>query len=269
MTGNTPGSLHDFNYEHSGSQGVPLKVLYRTPRKGSNVISKDARPRNCNIKVVLFDMDNTLFDFFEAKLIACSAIINYLEIPVEPIILHNYFLRSNHGFESHEHIRDFLQDNSCFTEVAFNRCCAIYDEEKIIAIKPFPHVVETLTTLRNLGLRLAIVTDAHHDNAIKRLKKAGLEGFFDTVTTIDMHGKAKPSSEPFLYVMKKLGVKAEETMMVGDSIGRDILPAKMLGIFAVHAAFGDRNQKGAENDVADYVIHRFDETIQVLQRIMD
>ena len=64
--------------------------------------------------------------------------------------------------------------------------------------------------------------------------------------TKDMHGKAKPSPEPFLLGMKMLGVTAKETMLVWDSIRRDIVPAKALGMLAVHAVYGDRNFHEAE-----------------------
>ena len=145
-----------------------------------------AGPEHRSIKAVIFDMDNTLFDFVEAKLIACAAVIAYVKVPVEPVVLLNYFLRPIHGFESHENIRDFLHDNNCYSESAFTQCCAIYDEEKIAAIKPYPHVAETLSALRERGLKLGVVTDAHNGNALKRLKKAGLEEFFDAVITKDM-----------------------------------------------------------------------------------
>ena len=190
------------------------------------------------ITAIIFDMDNTLFDFVEAKLIACAAVIAYLKVPVEPGVLLKYFLRPAHGFESHENIRDFLNDNNRYSETIFTQCCTIYDEEKVAAIKPYPHVAETLSALRDRGLKLGVVTDAHNGNALKRLKKAGLEGFFDAIITMDMHGKAKPSPEPFLLGMSKLGVKASETMLVGDSIRRDIVPAKALGMFAVQTGTG-------------------------------
>jgi putative hydrolase of the HAD superfamily len=212
-------------------------------------------------------MDNTLFDFVEAKLIACAAVISYVQVPVEPVVLLKYFLRPLHGFESHENIRDFLHDNNRFSETAFTQCCAIYDEEKIAAITPYPHVVETLSALRDRGLKLAVVTDAHNGNALKRLKKAGLEEFFDAVITMDMHGKAKPSPEPFLLGMQLLGVSANETMLVGDSIRRDIVPAKALGMLAVHAAYGDRNFHEGEQDGADCVIHGIREVIGVISEL--
>ena len=216
------------------------------------------------ITAVIFDMDNTLFDFVEAKLIACAAVINYLKVPVEPVVLLKYFLRPAHGFESHENIRDFLHDNNRYSEIAFTRCCAIYDEEKVGAITPYPHVAETLVALRDRGLKLGVVTDAHNGNALKRLKKTGLEEYFDAVVTMDMSGKAKPSPEPFLLGMKMLGVTASETMLVGDSIRRDIVPAKALGMLAVHAVYGDRNFHEGERDGADFVIRGIQEVIEVV-----
>jgi len=227
-----------------------------------------AGPEHRCITAIIFDMDNTLFDFVEAKLIACAAVIAYLKVPVEPVVLLKYFLRQIHGFESHENIRDFLHDNNCYSEATFTQCCAIYDEEKIAAINPYPHVAETLSTLRERGFKLGVVTDAHNGNAMKRLKKAGLEEFFDVVITMDMHGKAKPSHEPFLISMSKLGVNTSETMLVGDSIRRDIVPAKELGILTVHAAYGDRNFHEGERDSADYVIYGIREVIGVVEEYM-
>jgi beta-phosphoglucomutase-like phosphatase (HAD superfamily) len=63
-------------------------------------------------------------------------------------------------------------------------------------------------------------------------------------------GREKPSPEPFLLGMKKLGVTAKEMMLVGDSILRDIVPAKGLGMLAVHAIYGDRNFHEGESDGA-------------------
>ena len=81
---------------------------------------------------------------------------------------------------------------------------------------------------------------------------------------MDMSGKAKPSPEPFLLAMSKLGVSASETMLVGDSIRRDIVPAKALGMLAVHAVYGDRNFHEGEREGADCVIQGIQEVIEVV-----
>jgi len=113
-----------------------------------------------------------------------------------------------------------------------------------------PHVAGTPPALRARRLNLGVVTDAYNGNALKRLRKAGLEEYFDAIITMDMSGKAKPSPEPFLLGMKMPGVTAKETMLVGDSIRRDIVPAKALGMLAVHAVYGDRNFHEGERDGA-------------------
>jgi len=82
-----------------------------------------------------------------------------------------------------------------------------------------------------------------------------------------MSGKAKPSPEPFLLGMQLLGVSANETMLVGDSIRRDIVPAKALGMLAVHAVYGDRNFHEGEQDGADCVIHGIGEVIGVISEL--
>ncbi|WP_445476150.1 hypothetical protein ACT9XH_05390 [Methanococcoides methylutens] len=51
-----------------------------------------------NIKAVLFDMDNTLFDFLEAKLTACKKMVEYIGAG-DPEAMLGYFLRGTPGFE--------------------------------------------------------------------------------------------------------------------------------------------------------------------------
>jgi FMN phosphatase YigB (HAD superfamily) len=41
-------------------------------------------------------------------------------------------------------------------------------------------VTETLSALRDRGLKLGVVTDAHNGNALKRLRKAQIEEYFSS-----------------------------------------------------------------------------------------
>ena len=50
-------------------------------------------------------------------------------------------------------------------------------------------------------------------------------------------------------------------MLVGDSIHRDIVPAKALGMLALHAVYADRNLHEGEKDEADYAISDIREEI--------
>jgi len=56
-------------------------------------------------------------------------------------------------------------------------------------------------------------------------------------------------------------ISVREAMLVGDSIHRDIVPAKALGMLALHAVYADRNLHEGEKDEADYAISDIREEI--------
>ena len=59
------------------------------------------------VETVLFDLDNTLVRFIDAQHAACRAVIDLLGTG-DADSLFACFLRPVHGFESTDHIRDYL-----------------------------------------------------------------------------------------------------------------------------------------------------------------
>ena len=191
-------------------------------------------------KGVIFDMDNTLFDFIEAKLSACNAIVDCLGAG-DPEDIFGYFLRGVHDFEDWRNIKDYLNDNELYSKEMFHNCCTIYEDIKLQSIQAYPGVEETLSTLQDMGLALAIVTDAHTKNATQRLQRLQLLDSFDALVTTDIAGAKKPAPEIFYHALNTLELLPEQTIFVGDSLRRDIEPAQKIGMITAHAAYGDRN----------------------------
>ena len=187
---------------------------------------------------VLFDLDNTLVDFIPAKKKACSAVIDNIGYG-DAKDLFSYFLRGRHGFEDCANIFDYLSDIGVIGSTHYLKSCAIYEEVKLSTLLPFEGIKSTLTALRSHGLDLAVVTDANSDHAEKRLKKTGIAEFFDVVITPDISGRRKPNPDSFLMALDELRVDPCRAITVGDSIRRDIEPAKRLGMCTIHAAYGD------------------------------
>lgn len=88
---------------------------------------------------------------------------------------------------------------------------------------------------------IGIVTDAYEYAATARLRHTGLDTYFDTVVAYDKTGYKKTHHAPFECAMDPMNVTPSQTMYIGDSIRRDIEPAKALGLATVYAAYGDRN----------------------------
>jgi len=216
----------------------------------------------------LFDMDNTLFDLVGAQMAACEAVTRSLGI-TQGNPLYPYFLRPVHGYESHENILDFLHDRKIPAPVSYDAARRIYEEEKIRYITPYPGVVETLSCIRDQGLPMGIITDAHSRDAVRRLEKADLLPFFTCMITYDLVRVKKPAHEPFIVALDMLKSPADEVLLVGDSPRRDIEPAKTLGFHTVYARYGDRFSDDRSQVQADYIINTMTELPGILSRISE
>lgn len=83
--------------------------------------------------------------------------------------------------------------------------------------------------LKSVEIKLAVVTSDMHANTDAILKHLGLEKYFDLVIGKDDCSKAKKTGEPAKIALKKLNVKAENTISVGDA-EMDYLMAKNAGL---------------------------------------
>lgn len=220
------------------------------------------------LKAILFDMDNTLFDFIAAKLGACREILSYIgkengDTAGEPSEFFRYFLRGIYGFEDYENIRDYMQERNLFTAQGYRECCEIYEREKLQNLELYPAVMDTLDKLRELGLKLVIITDADRHHALARLTKVGLLKYFDLLVTADMTGTKKPDPAHFLFALEALGTKPGEALVVGDSIKRDIVPARKLGLRTAYASYGDWRPGEETDQFFDFRLSTFSDLLEI------
>ncbi len=190
------------------------------------------------IRAVLFDLDNTLVRFVDAQRVACGAIVDLVGAGTADDLF-ACFLRPVHGFESPAHIDDYLASIGCAAD--YDEAAALYETAKLAALEPYGGVVDVLCRLRDAGLPLGVVSDADASHAAARLERCGLSDYFEVVVTPDITGERKPAAANFLYALDRLEAAPSCAAMVGDSLRRDIEPAKRLGLLSVHAAYGDWN----------------------------
>jgi putative hydrolase of the HAD superfamily len=105
--------------------------------------------------------------------------------------------------------------------------------EKEEAIVPFPGALEVLSRLKASGLRMALITNGASETQRRKIKRFGLETFFDSIFIEAEFGVGKPDERIFWAALHKLSVSASEAWMVGDDLNRDIVGAKRLGIFSI------------------------------------
>lgn len=98
-------------------------------------------------------------------------------------------------------------------------------------------VVEGIDYLKGEGLKVGCVTNKAAAFTVPLLKAMGIYEKFDIVVSGDTTPKKKPDPMPLLHAANQLGVKAENCLMVGDSM-HDVEAARNAGFQVVCVPYG-------------------------------
>lgn len=203
-----------------------------------------------NIKAVIFDLDNTLIDFMKMKQEAVKSAVNAmiktgLKIDEREGCKRLMITYLRLGIESETAFQEFLKNElGKADEKMLAAAINAYLKTKDRFMKHYPNVKLTLRELKRKGIKLVIVTDAPKVKAYQRLLAIGIEKYFDFVIGFEDTGKKKKTELPLRMAVERLKLDPEEIMMVGDSIKRDIIPARKLGMTSVLAKYGSREKIG-------------------------
>jgi 2-haloalkanoic acid dehalogenase type II len=100
-------------------------------------------------------------------------------------------------------------------------------------VESYPDAEPTLVGLKNMGLKIGIVTNAFKRDIEDIFARVKLPSVFDIYVGIDAVGKPKPNSEIFIYAVKALNIQPNEALFVGDSLENDYIGALNAGLRAV------------------------------------
>ena len=121
--------------------------------------------------------------------------------------------------------------------------------------EPYEDAVAALPAIQALW-KTAVLSNADDAYLYPLLERIGWK--FEAVLSSEEARGYKPLSSPFRRIMGELGVNAEETVYVGDTLYDDILGAKMVGIRAAWI-----NRHGAAHDpqfpLPDYEIQSLEQ----------
>lgn len=105
----------------------------------------------------------------------------------------------------------------------------------------YPEVKDVLMEFQQRGLKLGLISTAYEEEIHLVLEKADLEkATFDIIVGVDAAQCMKPHPDIFKYAIKKLDVKPEETIFVGDNVEADYEGAENAGL---HPLLIDRTEK--------------------------
>lgn len=95
---------------------------------------------------------------------------------------------------------------------------------------PLPGAEQILQRLRSAGLHIGLLTNGAPDLQREKIEASGLGMYFDAAVVSGEIGTGKPEPEIFRHLLEKLGTEPHESLMVGNSLTRDIAGAKRVGM---------------------------------------
>lgn len=196
-----------------------------------------------NYKGILLDLDNTLYNYDIAH---NEALITTLELfarhtglsEQDANRIFNLAKKSNHiklhgTASSHSRILYFqrmLEEIGAFDFEFTLKMEKHYWDAFYDLIKPEPF---TLDFLKEISLPKCIVTDFTAMAQYHKILKLNMDQWIDHLVTSEEAGVEKPHPFIFTLGLQKLGLNANEVIMIGDSYEKDCLGASACGIDSI------------------------------------
>lgn len=196
-----------------------------------------------NIKVIAFDADDTLWineTFFrEAELKFAQMLSAHGE---EEEIIHQLFLTESKNISFYGYgIKGFtlsLVETAIKVsekQVTTHQIQEIIELSKEMIQKPvilLDGVEKVLQSLKERGYKMVVATKGDLLDQQRKLRKSNLESYFHHIEVM-----SDKQESDYQQLIQHLDIKAEEFLMIGNSVRSDILPVLNLGGSAIHIPF--------------------------------
>ena len=129
--------------------------------------------------------------------------------------------------------------------------------------RSFQGMDELFDDLRQCSFNMAIVTNNSREGVQMGLKHLGMHHLFQTVITCDDVKEKKPSPEGVHLALKRMNVRPEEALFIGDSAG-DLIASRRAGVANVLVGWTSVRRETLMAHQPDFVIEHPLELLQVV-----
>ncbi len=133
----------------------------------------------------------------------------------------------------------------------------------------FPGMKEALQQLKHQGYRLALIADTRPGTYKNVLRQHGIYDLFSAFAISEELQTSKPHRRMFDHVLQELHVDAEDAVMCGNNLARDIAGANALGMRTVWFHWNDRYPTEPKNalETPDFIVHSAKEFLELERRL--
>lgn len=127
--------------------------------------------------------------------------------------------------------------------------------------KPYDGMIDVVKTLGERGCKVAVLSNKAHF-AAQAVVRDFFGDIFDMVVGKMDEFPTKPDPDSLFYMMKNLGVKAEDCVYIGDS-DVDVLTAHNAGLPCIGVTWGNRDEDVLVASGAEYIANTPEEILNI------
>ncbi len=222
--------------------------------------------RKIVIKVVLFDLDNTLLNrdksvlhFVESQYERLYQYIGH--IPKEKYIT-RFIELDDRGYVWKDIVYQRLMEDFLINGITWQELLQDYLHNFKFSCIPFEYLDDMLNELKDNDLTLGIITNGHGKFQMDNIKYLGIVKYFETILISEWEGIKKPNPLIFKRAARRLGVIPNQCLFVGDHPENDVKAAKNVGMKSIWK----RDEQLLEVE-ADFIIGNLLEIPLIIEQI--
>ncbi|MCF7805959.1 MAG: phosphoglycolate phosphatase [Candidatus Marinimicrobia bacterium] len=216
------------------------------------------------LPALIFDLDGTLLDSSPDLALAVNSLLDELGYPPLSVEKVTEFIGDGTPKLAERSLIDSgaidSPDEPRFDDY-FQRLLVFYEENLANKTTIFPGVREFLEDHKEHPM--AVVTNKPDQFTRPVLEAFKLADYFSFIAGGDRYAKRKPDPYPVEQAMASLGVRPEQTVMIGDG-DTDILAGNAAGATTVAVLFGNRSPEELKSLNPDYTITAFSQLTTII-----
>jgi HAD superfamily hydrolase (TIGR01509 family) len=165
-------------------------------------------------RALLFDLDGTLAETDSLHLPTWVDALQPYGVEVDE----EFYRDRISGRSTAEIVRELLPDLTDEQGRSIGEAKEASFRERASELEPLPGLVDFVIQGRELGMRIALVTNAPEENVETILLALKLRDFFDVVVLADEVEAVKPDPAPYRAALEKISVPAEVALAFEDSV---------------------------------------------------
>lgn len=221
-------------------------------------------------QAILFDLDGTLIDTVPDLADAANAMRQDLDMPIlDDEIIGTYIGKGFENMMLRVLAHDLVTQDNAATAVLSNLDQQQLDPDLItrgmLSFRRhyhelngtkshlYPDVVAGLDKFKEMGAKLAVVTNKSTEFTSPLLEKMGILHYFEQIICGDTCARKKPHPMPILHACSLLDVDSSQALFIGDSIN-DALAAQAAGVDMLILPYGYNEGQSVQNLPANAIV---------------